>query len=688
MPVIPESPIAEPVSRPQISPQMAEEPFLAVAKAAEGMYQESQHWMAFGERMQRAQDHIDAMKIEKDMKGDYLKYQESLLLNNDYRSYDKNFQSFKDNFGKKYEEQTKGRPELQGIISEYGQGLINELHYHTAIRTVDLMQDETEAEVLQERKSVLQQMAATDNPDEREAIKTKFHAQLEALNLNNLVKGGETGIEKIMEGIDKDVAMTELAGLHSDKLPVINGLLDKIKKGYFEGKVDPEILSKLQVAGEDRKDRLEEKSQESMGDVIVNGIKERMPLHSPKDYDAALALLRQPGIVDKFGIKPVTHAREFIERERSEVERSGADEAYKRINKIIDEPNRVKQLQMLRDSKAFFDEVHPQLYSTAKKDIDSAMKEEAREQKSEEKDKSNEIFGEISSRIVKEGGVDVTKDIYGRLGKGEGKGLIWSDAQKLIKMNKMLFDPNFKLGVDVLNEAFNNKVIDAATRGEMLIDLSDEVISGELKGKDIIEAAKEMTKTKSQSWIGKMFDKLLGKGETSPTEGYSNWFKQLETTRGKQEPGYDLWGWYNKATPEQRQEMIDKPTEHFTDKFKTPEHLTFSTDSKFSKPGQEGGVWKEIRKGHWSFTPSKFNLNIHTPEEYRKVFAGEYGIERDDEGNITGRSELILPKSSGQSSSISEKKDKFGYIVGEVRTVKGIPYKYIGNDKWQPQQKQ
>ena len=72
--------------------------------------------------------------------------------------------------------------------------------------------------------------------------------------------------------------------------------------------------------------------------------------------------------------------------------------------------------------------------------------------------------------------------------------------------------------------------------------------------------------------------------------------------------------------------------EHGSDEFKRPNHITFSTDSKYSKPGQEGGVWKQDPDGTWSYTPSAFVLSQHTPQELQKYFAEQ-----------EPKSKLILP---------------------------------------------
>jgi hypothetical protein len=61
------------------------------------------------------------------------------------------------------------------------------------------------------------------------------------------------------------------------------------------------------------------------------------------------------------------------------------------------------------------------------------------------------------------------------------------------------------------------------------------------------------------------------------------------------------------------------PNGHWPDTYKLPNHITFSTDSKYSKPGQEGGTWSQA-DGKWHYKPSAFVLTQHSPEELKGYF--------------------------------------------------------------------
>lgn len=62
------------------------------------------------------------------------------------------------------------------------------------------------------------------------------------------------------------------------------------------------------------------------------------------------------------------------------------------------------------------------------------------------------------------------------------------------------------------------------------------------------------------------------------------------------------------------------PNGHWPDTYKLPNHITFSSDSKYSKPGQEGGTWSQA-DGKWHYKPSAFVLSQHSPEELKSYFS-------------------------------------------------------------------
>ena len=90
-------------------------------------------------------------------------------------------------------------------------------------------------------------------------------------------------------------------------------------------------------------------------------------------------------------------------------------------------------------------------------------------------------------------------------------------------------------------------------------------------------------------------------------------------------PDYDFSGYYQKyGTPyksEQDMKMSNMVTgQHGTDEFKLPEHMTFSRDSSYSQPDMQGGSWQQGGTDRWMFTPSQFNNQMVSPQQYSDYF--------------------------------------------------------------------
>lgn len=70
----------------------------------------------------------------------------------------------------------------------------------------------------------------------------------------------------------------------------------------------------------------------------------------------------------------------------------------------------------------------------------------------------------------------------------------------------------------------------------------------------------------------------------------------------------------------------DENSGHFTDTHKKRNHPTFSTGSKFHSEETPGGLWEKTGRQNsqgndqWSFTPSDFNLQMHSPESLREYW--------------------------------------------------------------------
>lgn len=94
---------------------------------------------------------------------------------------------------------------------------------------------------------------------------------------------------------------------------------------------------------------------------------------------------------------------------------------------------------------------------------------------------------------------------------------------------------------------------------------------------------------------------------------------------------YDLRGFWKSGGE------FDEESGHGGDKFKKPNHPTFSTGSQYhGTDGYQGGLWgSPQQKGQpWTFTPSKTNLEMMPLPALQRYFASPAEA---------GRSVLVLP---------------------------------------------
>lgn len=102
--------------------------------------------------------------------------------------------------------------------------------------------------------------------------------------------------------------------------------------------------------------------------------------------------------------------------------------------------------------------------------------------------------------------------------------------------------------------------------------------------------------------------------ELSPEEekSFSAWRKTLPKDL-QNDSDYDLRGAFKDGL------KADK-REHFNDKYKLPNHMTFSDQSMYSSPENTGGSWREAPDGSFQFWASPANLLHHSPQELIKYF--------------------------------------------------------------------
>ncbi len=123
---------------------------------------------------------------------------------------------------------------------------------------------------------------------------------------------------------------------------------------------------------------------------------------------------------------------------------------------------------------------------------------------------------------------------------------------------------------------------------------------------------------------------------------FQAWGKQqAEQGSGGRNPATDTYDYDMRGFWKSGESLSDDG--HAGDRFKKPNHPTFSTQSQYHDvDGAKGGVWSGGKNGEpWTFTPSEHNLSITDPDDLQRYFDGPA------EG---GRSRLVLPKARQRGS--------------------------------------
>jgi len=114
--------------------------------------------------------------------------------------------------------------------------------------------------------------------------------------------------------------------------------------------------------------------------------------------------------------------------------------------------------------------------------------------------------------------------------------------------------------------------------------------------------------------MANLTDKYNTKLSDSEEQQFQSW--ALQNGRTNDTMDYDMRGWWK----ENAKNGTPAPGQHFTDKYKKPNHPTFSDESIYhGKDGNKGGTWGGTDAAP-TFKPSKTNLQNLTREQLQQYF--------------------------------------------------------------------
>jgi hypothetical protein len=584
-------------------------------------------------------------------------------MDGNWSDYQTHYNTFRDAMEKKYGDMTKDRQKVGMAVKKALDDHLDSLGNQVDLYTIKGMTDEAHATYGNEFNDTVHEMANIADPIKRAQKRAEFEAKGEVLKGKHLLESDF--VAKHLEKLDEEVEKADIyEKIKSDNLEDLNGIWERLKMRKQTGEfshVNVDFLAQMQVFAKDRIDTLGEKGKKEAREKKQDDVASVLNDMFGENDDEKLIRLRSPDFRKeyKLDIQDTDTPTRFFDTQKKithDVKASNDEKVRLEINKkLIDGKNPDGTPYTIADQKKDFHRFQlPQDEDRFRKIIEKneALKDTFSEwrsikdmiDKGEDRDKIETVLAETNLTV------STKKKLYSEIGQAVAPII----KEGLKRGDEYLRSQLAPKKSDILPPAPEDE--ERALNAQ--IALSDWVreqnilvVDGKRKSltaKEITEYAHEIMPHFSVPFSQRAQEVKL-REDTNYRSGqdpaFVPWLSKLEEERGKQGKDYDLEDWFKHATPKQRQEILDNKDMHFEDTYKMPTHLTFSTESKHSSPTAPGGVWHQISKGHWSFTPSWFNLSQHSRDEYTKEFAGDYGLERDDKGKPTGgRVELILPK--------------------------------------------
>ena len=534
---IPREISAAEVDRPKMAPGEAASGETAVAAFGAEMEQTSFYGARQELVLQGAQDRVDASyaeaKIQERFEQEAEKYR--LGLKGDYRNYAKQALLDRDAIQKEIQEDPilKNNPRLQSIIAPHFEHYAG--HFQGVINTkyaVDLQQD---GYVKHDHKikELGQQASMIPAGPGRDAIFKEMDAVSNDFVKSNLLNPVHANL--LVENEKKNVQEGYLLNLGKSNNPIdIQKAIDlaESKSSTDTDNIDPKSLA--QMAGEFRS-HLEVVKNKVDNETAMNTALGLMKNHHG---DPSLALTELDSNTDMqkaMGANTYQKTRQLL---RDHIEDTKEQQEHESGNISKDIMDKVKSgklgealhaLDQNRDKMTKSDyEVMSNAITSEKKYLRMERREVDRDAREKRRDKGDEIFGTLMTDLMSGKKLNSVHDIYSQVPKG----LSAEHANMLAAINDGKKDADFKLGTDVINDAFNNKILDATQRGKAMIDLQARQAKENLSGKALIDAANEIVHPHVEHWYNNLLDKVAGQGT-----------KENQPAPIKSKSGKDMWKW-------------------------------------------------------------------------------------------------------------------------------------------------
>jgi hypothetical protein len=251
VPEIPRAPGAEVVPLPMINPAQAGGPYAAVQQAADQVNASALYDEQVFLRVQKAQDHVQALTAANEIEADKNQAIESFRLRSDFENFSADMESVKSQITKKYQQKYGTNPRLMRVLQPHLDGELLDASKAVETRRIALMTDQNLAELQKFSGTTQRKMAETDDPTEKLKLASKFYESVNASKESGLLKATEA--YSLVSRFDMDAERTEIIeGTRSTDPIIVKATLEKIadKSRYPElrGK-DPDSLAAYEASG-------------------------------------------------------------------------------------------------------------------------------------------------------------------------------------------------------------------------------------------------------------------------------------------------------------------------------------------------------------------------------------------------------------------------------------------------------
>jgi hypothetical protein len=480
------------------------------------------------------------LKAENSISADKDRMIEDLARDTDYETMPQRIGEATDKLKNKYEEIYGNDPEIWNAVEPHINSKMEEVKHMATMKGIQLLNQDGQAKLDVRVEKYSQEIAQAPTPEYREALMNDADAVIQKSVSNHIITPAQ-GFKK-QQDLRVGVEKTEVINAHrssdlAEKDRVLN-MIDNHEFKVLEGSEAGQVwLANTKGSIEKSREELQTKMDKKADELSVNHSIASLekdwtnPTDRRMDFDSVMKELntdqfrKDHGLLDENGNpdrKRIEEVSNYFRGRQAEQDKLQTKEQKQYNGDIAD-----------AFAKGNFTQVHKmvvgagdRLTAEQKESWTKTIEHEAREARSERReirteerqknqDKSDAIFGDIANKIANNQISDPTVDIYGQIPKG----LKAEKANLLHSMWKQDVDPNFRLGVDVINDAYN-ATKDPVARGKAIQDLRSAMQKDNLKGKAIIDKANEIAHPQAQGAVSKWIDGIFGGGkEPDPVRG-------------------------------------------------------------------------------------------------------------------------------------------------------------------------